>query len=147
MFGCFEVVVLGVSAGCVVFCPGAGACFFSFRGFRLVTSAPCGGGFFAGFASGFRWCLAVLSAWPGGCCSGRVRARFPPPNGPTEGSAACAVALKYYLHLFTTNVPMTLPSRVLVLQGCKLHHPPFCSESFSTPEVTDCMKIMNRELE
>ena len=26
-----------------VFCPGAGACFFSFRGFRLVTSPPCGG--------------------------------------------------------------------------------------------------------
>ena len=60
-----------------VFCPGAGACFFSFRGFRLVTSAPCGGGFFAGFASGFRWCLAVLSAWPGGCCFGRVWTRLP----------------------------------------------------------------------
>ena len=59
-----------------VFCPGAGACFFSFRGFRLVTSAPCGGGFFAGFASGFRWCLAVLSAWPGGCCFGRVWTRL-----------------------------------------------------------------------
>ena len=44
-----------------VLCPRAGACFFSFMGFRLVTSARCGGGFFAGFASGFRWCLAVLS--------------------------------------------------------------------------------------
>ena len=31
-----------------------------------------GEGFFAGFASGFRWCLAVLSPWPGGCCFGRV---------------------------------------------------------------------------
>ena len=30
----------------------------------------------------------------------------------------------YYLHLFTTYVPMTLPSRVLVSQACKLHHPP-----------------------
>ena len=59
-----------------VFCPGAGACFFSFRGFRLVTSPPCGGGFFAGFASGFRWCLAVLSPWPGGCCFGRVWTRL-----------------------------------------------------------------------
>ena len=46
-----------------VLCPRAGACFFSFMGFRLVTSARCGGGFFAGFASGFRWCLAVLSRW------------------------------------------------------------------------------------
>ena len=41
------------------------------------------------FASGFRWCLAVLSPSPGGCRSGCVRA------GPTEGSAAWAVALKY----------------------------------------------------
>ena len=59
-----------------VLCPRAGACFFSFMGFRLVTSARCGGGFFAGFASGFRWCLAVLSRWPGGCCFGRVWARL-----------------------------------------------------------------------
>ena len=72
----------GCRLGCVwarfrcVFCPGAGACFFSFRGFRLVTSPPCGGGFFAGFASGFRWCLAVLSPWPGGCCFGRVWTRL-----------------------------------------------------------------------
>ena len=68
-----------------VFCPRAGACFFSFRGFRLVTSPPCGGGFFAGFASGFRWCLAVLSPSPGGCCFGRVWTRlrcvFCPPAG------------------------------------------------------------------
>ena len=59
-----------------VLCPRAGACFFSFMGFRLVTSARCGGGFFAGFASGFRWCLAVLSRSPGGCCFGRVWARL-----------------------------------------------------------------------
>ena len=45
--------------------------------------------FFAMFASGFRWCLAVLSPSPGGCRSGCVRA------GPTEGSAAWALALKY----------------------------------------------------
>ena len=68
-----------------VFCPGAGACFFSFRGFRLVTSPPCGGGFFAGFASGFRWCLAVLSPSPGGCCFGcgwaRLRCVFCPGAG------------------------------------------------------------------
>ena len=60
MFGCFESI-----AGRLLFwaCLGylGGACFFSFMGFRLVTSARCGGGFFAGFASGFRWCLAVLS--------------------------------------------------------------------------------------
>ena len=59
-----------------VLCPRAGACFFSFMGFRLVTSARCGGGFFAGFASAFRWCLAVLSRSPGGCCFGRVWARL-----------------------------------------------------------------------
>ena len=69
----------GCCSGCVrarlrrVFCLRAGACFFSFRGFRLVTSPPCGGGFFARFEPGFRWCLAVLSPSPGGCCSGRVR--------------------------------------------------------------------------
>ena len=55
-----------------VLCPRAGACFFSFMGFRLVTSAR----FFAGFASGFRWCWAVLSRSPGGCCFGRVWARL-----------------------------------------------------------------------
>ena len=69
MFGCFE------SRLRCVLCPRAGACFFSFMGFRLVTSARCGGGFFAGFASGFR-CLAVLSRSPGGCCFGRVWARL-----------------------------------------------------------------------
>ena len=84
----------GCRSGCVrarlrrVFCLRAGACFFSFRGFRLVTSPRCGGRFFARFEPGFRWCLAVLSPSPGGCRSGCVRA------GPTEGSAAWAVALK-----------------------------------------------------
>ena len=72
----------GCRCGCVsarlrrVFCPRAGACFFSFRGFRLVTSPRCGGGFFARFESGFRWCLAVLSPSPGGCRPGCVRARL-----------------------------------------------------------------------
>ena len=78
----FDCVFAYSCSGCVrarlrrVFCLRAGACFFSFRGFRLVTSQPCGGGFFAMFASGFRWCLAVLSPSPGGCRSGRVRARL-----------------------------------------------------------------------
>ena len=81
-FGCFESIagrlLFWVCPGRLfcVFCLRAGACFFSFRGFRLVTSQRCGGGFFARFASGFRWCLAVLSPSPGGCCSGRVRARL-----------------------------------------------------------------------
>ena len=72
----------GCRSGCVrarlrrVFCLRAGACFFSFRGFRLVTSPRCGGGFFARFEPGFRWCLAVLSPSPGGCRSGCVRARL-----------------------------------------------------------------------
>ena len=89
MFGCFESIAGRLSrspGGCCfgrvwarlrcVLCPRAGACSFSFMGFRLVTSARCGGGFFAGFASGFRWCLAVLSRSPGGCCFGRVWARL-----------------------------------------------------------------------
>ena len=68
---------MGVSGlGCVAFCVHVLDCFFSFMGFRLVTSARCGGGFFAGFASGFRWCLDVLSRSPGGCCFGRVWARL-----------------------------------------------------------------------
>ena len=46
--------------GCVAFCVHVLGP-VSFMGFRLVTSARCVGGFFAGFASGFRWCLAVLS--------------------------------------------------------------------------------------
>ena len=72
----------GCRLGCVwarlrcVFCLGTGACFFSFRGFRLVTSARCGGGFFARFEPGFRWCLAVLSPSPGGCRLGCVGARL-----------------------------------------------------------------------
>ena len=67
----FDCVFAYSCSGCVrarlrrVFCLRAGACFFSFRGFRLVTSQPCGGGFFAMFASGFRWCLAVLSPFWG----------------------------------------------------------------------------------
>ena len=61
---------------CRVFCLRAGACFFSFRGFRLVTSPRCGGRFFARFESGFRWCLAVLSPSPGGCRLGCVWARL-----------------------------------------------------------------------
>ena len=72
----------GCRLGCVwarlrcVFCLGTGACLFSFRGFRLVTSPRCGGGFFARFELGFRWCLAVLSPSPGGCRLGCVRARL-----------------------------------------------------------------------
>ena len=49
----FDCVFAYSCSGCVrarlrrVFCLRDGACFFSFRGFRLVTSQPCGGGFFA----------------------------------------------------------------------------------------------------
>ena len=88
---------MGVSGlGCVAFCvhvvlcPRAGACFFSFMGFRLVTSARCGGGFFAGFASGFRWCLDVLSRSPGGCCFGRVWARLRCVLCPRAGACSCS---------------------------------------------------------
>ena len=88
-----------------VFCPRAGACFFSFMGFRLVTSARCGGGFFAGFASGFRWCLAVLSPSPGGCCFGRVWARLRCVFCPRAG--AC-----FFLYGFQTCHFGTLRGRV-----------------------------------
>ena len=44
--------------------------------FLLLYGFQTWGGFFAGFASGFRWCLAVLSRSPGGCCFGRVWARL-----------------------------------------------------------------------
>ena len=81
MFGCFEcmgreVVVFGrvwtrFALRSLSRC--WGPVFFSFRGFRLVHFATLRGRvFLLGFASGFRWCLAVLSAWPGGCCFGRV---------------------------------------------------------------------------
>ena len=43
-----------------------GACFLSFRGFQdLSLRHPAGGGFFAGFASGFRWCFGCFE------CMGR----------------------------------------------------------------------------
>ena len=62
----------GCRSGCArarlrpVFCPRAGACFFSFE-------------------PGFRWCLAVLSLLPGGCRSGCVRARLRPVFCPRAG--------------------------------------------------------------
>ena len=59
-----------------VFCPRTGACLFSFRGSKAATSPRCEGKFFAWFEPGFRWCLAVLSAWPRGCRFGFVRARL-----------------------------------------------------------------------
>ena len=33
----------------------------------LSLRHPAGEGFLLGLRSGFRWCLAVLSPWPGGC--------------------------------------------------------------------------------
>jgi len=59
-----------------VFCLRTGACFFSFRGSKGVTSARCEGRFFASSGAGFRWCLAVLSPSPRGCRLGFVRARL-----------------------------------------------------------------------
>ena len=59
-----------------VFCLRTGACFFSFRGSKGVTSAPCEGRFFASSEPGFRWCLAVLDPSPRGCRFGFVRARL-----------------------------------------------------------------------
>ena len=59
-----------------VFCLRTGACLFSFRGSKAATSPRCEGRFFAWFERGFRWCLAVLSPWPRGCCFGFLRARL-----------------------------------------------------------------------
>ena len=52
-----------------------GACPFSFRGSKAATSPRCEGRFFAWFESGFRWCLAVLSASPRGCQMAQLRGR------------------------------------------------------------------------
>ena len=73
-----EVAALGLSGlGCVTFSVyGLGACLFSFRGSKGATSPRCEGRFSAWFESGFRWCLAVLSASPRGCRFGFVRARL-----------------------------------------------------------------------
>ena len=72
-----EVVVLGVSGlGCVAFSVQVLGPVSSPLGFQTCHFGTLRGGFFAGFASGFRWCLAVLSAWPGGCCFGRVWTRL-----------------------------------------------------------------------
>ena len=74
------IPVLGVSGlGCVAFSVyvlGPVSSPLGVSGFQTCHLQPCGGGFFAMFASGFRWCLAVLSPSPGGCRSGRVRARL-----------------------------------------------------------------------
>ena len=59
-----------------VFCLRTGACLFSFRGSKGAISARCGGRFFGSSEAGFRWCLAVLSPSPRGCCFGFVRARL-----------------------------------------------------------------------
>ena len=51
---CQEAAALGLfGVGCVTFSVYVGGlCLFSFRGFRLVTSARCGGGFLARFEPG-----------------------------------------------------------------------------------------------
>ena len=59
-----------------VFCLRTRPCLFSFRGSKGATSPRCGGRFFAWSEAGFRWCLAVLSPSPRGCCFGFVRARL-----------------------------------------------------------------------
>ena len=47
-----------------VFCLRTGALFFSFRGFKGATSAPCEWPFSAPPELGFRWCLAVSDPLP-----------------------------------------------------------------------------------
>ena len=59
-----------------VFCLRTGALFFSFRGSKGATSAPCEGPFFASPELGFRWCLAVSHPWPRSCIFAIVQARL-----------------------------------------------------------------------
>ena len=59
-----------------VFCLRTGALFFSFRGSKGATSAPCEGPFFASPELGFRWCLAVSHPLSRGCCFAFVQARL-----------------------------------------------------------------------
>ena len=53
-----------------------GALFFSFRGSKGATSAPCEWPFFASPELGFRWCLAVSHPWPRSCRFAFVQARL-----------------------------------------------------------------------
>ena len=53
-----------------------GALFFSFRGSKGATSAPCEGPFFASPELGFRWCLAVSHPLSRGCRFAFVQARL-----------------------------------------------------------------------
>ena len=73
MFGCFECMAgrllfwacPGLGLRCV-FCPGAGGLFSSPLGVSdLSLRHPAGEGFLLGFASGFRWCLAVFESVAG----------------------------------------------------------------------------------
>ena len=67
-----EVAALGVSGlGCVAFSVYVLGPVSSLLGGSDLSLRHA-----AMFASGFRWCLAVLSPSPGGCCSGCVRARL-----------------------------------------------------------------------
>ena len=59
-----------------VFCLRTGALFFSFRGSKGATSAPCEGPFFASPELGFRWCLAVSHPLSRGCRFAFVQARL-----------------------------------------------------------------------
>ena len=59
-----------------VFCLRNGALFFSFRGSKGATSAPCESPFSAAPELGFRWCLAVSDPLPRGCRFAFVQARL-----------------------------------------------------------------------
>ena len=62
--------------GCVTFCLRTGALFFSFKGSKGATSAPCEWLFSTAPELGFRWCLAVSDPLPKGCRFAFVQARL-----------------------------------------------------------------------
>ena len=58
----------------------------------LSLRHAAGEGFLLGLRPGFRWCLAVLSRSPGGCCFGRVWGRLRCVLCPRAG--ACSFSFR-----------------------------------------------------
>ena len=79
VFSCFGSIAkrLPLRLRHVFFCSRTGALFFSYRGSKGATSAPCDWPFFALPEFGFRWCLAVSDPLPKGGPCAFVEVRLP----------------------------------------------------------------------